>query len=521
MTASFFSPADCARWLEMAAGLEPALAHRAIRPQALVTFQPDPAAFQGWRAVRLGDAEPGLARAWQDGDTVDFDFGTHVVGRLTLRWEPASAGLDAPVRLRVLLGEVPLEIAAPREPFHSNMLPCSWLQEETVTVDDLPARLTLPRRYAFRYVRIQVVGLSPRHRIRLVQLEAIAEAATFDEPPPLPEHVPPLLRQIDATAVRTLRNCLHSVFEDGPKRDRRLWLGDLRLQALANGMTLRRFNLVARCLLLFAGLCREDGIVEACLFHRPQPHRSGNVMADYALLFAPTLLDHATMSGDRTLARELWPVAARQIEAITGALGADGRLPAGHPYGWTFIDWNSSLAREGPLLGLALHCLRAATRLAGLLQDAPRAAAFTARADELQAMARTTWMRDPETFHDPFARQASVALTAWMVLGGVVTGEQARVCLERTLADADALQPAGPYLMHHLVHALFLAGARDDALLLVGRYWGGMIARGADTFWEVFTPDNELASPYENPQLNSYCHAWSCTPSWFLRTFPT
>jgi hypothetical protein len=44
-----------------------------------------------------------------------------------------------------------------------------------------------------------------------------------------------------------------------------------------------------------------------------------------------------------------------------------------------------------------------------------------------------------------------------------------------------------------------------------------MLDLGADTFWEVFDPANHLASPYENPQLNSYCHAWSCTPCWFLR----
>jgi hypothetical protein len=30
---------------------------------------------------------------------------------------------------------------------------------------------------------------------------------------------------------------MQEVFEDGPKRDRRLWLGDLRLQALVNDVT--------------------------------------------------------------------------------------------------------------------------------------------------------------------------------------------------------------------------------------------------------------------------------------------
>ncbi|MBA0900693.1 sugar hydrolase, partial [Escherichia coli] len=41
----------------------------------------------------------------------------------------------------------------------------------------------------------------------------------------------PQLKAIDDVAVRTLKNCMQEVFEDGPKRDRRLWLGDLRLQA--------------------------------------------------------------------------------------------------------------------------------------------------------------------------------------------------------------------------------------------------------------------------------------------------
>jgi hypothetical protein len=36
--------------------------------------------------------------------------------------------------------------------------------------------------------------------------------------------------------------------EDGPKRDRRLWLGDLRLEALANYETYRNFDLVKRSL---------------------------------------------------------------------------------------------------------------------------------------------------------------------------------------------------------------------------------------------------------------------------------
>ena len=44
----------------------------------------------------------------------------------------------------------------------------------------------------------------------------------------------PRWKKVGEVCVRTLRDCMQSFFEDGPKRDRRLWLGDMRLQALVN-----------------------------------------------------------------------------------------------------------------------------------------------------------------------------------------------------------------------------------------------------------------------------------------------
>jgi hypothetical protein len=46
-----------------------------------------------------------------------------------------------------------------------------------------------------------------------------------------------------------------------------------------------------------------------------------------------------------------------------------------------------------------------------------------------------------------------------------------------------------------------------------------MVEAGADTFWEVSDPSNALLSPYDNVLINSYCHAWSCTPTYLVRQF--
>ncbi|GAB7169398.1 hypothetical protein TUA1478L_13940 [Lactiplantibacillus plantarum] len=56
---------------------------------------------------------------------------------------------------------------------------------------------------------------------------------------------------------------MQDVFEDGPKRDRRLWIGDLRLQALANYATFKDTDLVKRCLYLFGAMPTTAGRIPA------------------------------------------------------------------------------------------------------------------------------------------------------------------------------------------------------------------------------------------------------------------
>jgi alpha-L-rhamnosidase len=46
-----------------------------------------------------------------------------------------------------------------------------------------------------------------------------------------------------------------------------------------------------------------------------------------------------------------------------------------------------------------------------------------------------------------------------------------------------------------------------------------MISDGADTFWELYNPDDKKLSPYGSNLINSYCHAWSCTPTYFIRKY--
>ena len=97
--------------------------------------------------------------------------------------------------------------------------------------------------------------------------------------------------------------------------------------------------------------------------------------------------------------------------------------------------------------------------------------------------------------------------------------KHARIATAKTLEENPEMGVATPYAYHHVIEALLHVGEKEKALELMRTYWGGMIELGADTFWEAFDPKDPNASPYGNTQVNSFCHAWSCTPAWLLREY--
>ena len=93
----------------------------------------------------------------------------------------------------------------------------------------------------------------------------------------------------------------------------------------------------------------------------------------------------------------------------------------------------------------------------------------------------------------------------------------AQDCLKTVLADPSAIRPVTPYANHYFAEALYVAGLRREGDRHLLSIWGRMAELGADTFWEVFVPEDHRAGPYNTPLMNSYCHAWSCGASYLLR----
>ena len=276
------------KFLAIAEQLKPELYKKEIKPVSLLTLE-----TKGHPEPVIVDSEPieKLSRKQlKRNESVILDFGNHHVGYVTLDLASAGSHQDAPAYIFLKFAERLDELAADSNQY-DGWLSRSWIQEERIHVDVLPAKLELTRRYAFRYLEIKVIDVSPKYSLVINNVTGTSVSAVEKEEIQPVSAKEPILQEIDKVSIRTLRNCMQLVFEDGPKRDRRMWLGDLRLQARANYKTFHNTDLVKRCLYLFGGLTFNEGKVPACLFLEPELEPDDTYLFDYALLYGSVLLD--------------------------------------------------------------------------------------------------------------------------------------------------------------------------------------------------------------------------------------
>lgn len=462
---------------------------------------------------------PDMDKSFGKGEKIILDFGHNRPAYFQFDCEPEGIQ-DAPVFLKIRFCELERETEENCEDYNG-WISRGWIQEEWIHIDELPCRKTLERRYTFRYAVIYILDTSRKYRVRFrgIRRKTVSAVREQDCIPFRTED--PLLQRIDEVSVRTLGNCMQTVFEDGPKRDRRLWLGDLRLQALVNYHTFKDYSLVRRCLYLFAGLADRQGRIPACVFERPVPHGDDTFLLDYSLFYLFALLEYFQYSKDRRTLDELAPSALRQIDLgmkfvdAEGCVFEEGREKDGKEY-HCFIDWGGSLNKQCAMQGIFICSLKKAETLCRILQREEQAAEYRRKAEWMTEAAARFWDEKEQVFVSGQERQISSASQVWMILAGAVSGNAAAELLART--EKSTIKMVTPYMHHFYIMALILSGRKDRALDHIRDYWGGMIREGADTFWELYNPENPEESPYGGVCVNSFCHAWSCTPAYVLRS---
>lgn len=509
-------------WLDKAEASKPKLVNKIKKPIQFVDIIKDEKAYQGWSVVKLGGIEKLASTSLKEKKSYIIDFGEHLTGHFTFSVAQLNATPDSPLRLKFTFGEVPSELMTPFDPYHGT-INRAWLQDEVVTVMTVPGEAKIERRLAFRYVKVELIS-TPAYDFSISTMHCTTVTSVAAAAEPLLNTSSEIIKQIDSVGLTTLRQCMQTVYEDGPKRDQRLWIGDLYLESIANNYSFKQHDLTKRCLYLLAGLSDENGFLNATVFERPNPHpQAKQFLLEYALLFNVTLKEYLIATNDKETALDLWPVAKKQIEIIDKYLQPDGLMNYDRAKSewWIFFDWKDGLHKEVALQGVSVFALKQTYELAKMLGKVAEVSAYPAMISKM-SKAAYAHLYDKKTglFVGTKDKQVSYASQIWMILSGISTKKDAQKALKVLPLTSNVYFPGTPYLYHYYIQALIDAGMNETAKQSLIEYWGGMIKKGADTFWEAYDPKNDFISPYNFFPMNSYCHAWSCTPVYFIRKYP-
>ena len=388
-----------------------------------------------------------------------------------------------------------------------------------------PEHITVPidRRMAFRYVKIELLGVSGSFQFDFTGMRVRAVSSASGTPMELAAGTPEMIRRINAVGLATLGECMQTVYEDGPKRDLRLWIGDLYLEALANSYSFKNHDLTKRCLYLLASLADSTGWVSATVYERPEwkIQGKGTHCMDYSLLYGVALADYVKYSGDTATGRDLWPVVKRQVEVAREALDPAGIYDNELKPSWLVFDWKSDLNRDASIQGLMTFAVDRSYELARMLGTEKEVSDWPKLTARMKSAARNAYYdRKSGLVLSGPDKQASYLSQVWMVLSGTLSVKEGARALSAIMESPDACRIGSPYAYHYFIEALIQCGLEEQARTALIDYWGGMVHKGADTFWEVYDPEDDFKSPYGFFPINSYCHAWSCTPVYFINKYP-
>ena len=529
VSAQCYTESQQQAWLQKAEASKPVLNKTTHHPVREVKIVADANAFQGFKAVEDGDINDLYSKSFKKKKEVIVDFGKHLVGNVSFKIKDIGPMQDAVLRFKVTFGEIPSDLGLPVEPY-TGSLSRGWMQDFQCDVS-YDGCYTFNRRITARYMKIEAVGTSIYSDFCFDNITFEATTSAGKSKAQLASTTPQIFKDIARVSENTLNDCMQGVFEDGPKRDQRLWMGDLYLEALANTASFKEYNVTKRCLYLLAGLANPDnGLLYSNMVEYPKPHAQQTFFVDYALSYILTLNDYLKATGDTETARDLWPVVKNQINTILAKAIDNNHLYANTGYQYkgmmvsiVFFDWAPvTLDNHAAIQGLLAHSIDCAYNIAKVIGKTDDVKAYPATAKQLRkAGYKAYWDAKKQIVVSGKERQESYTATSWAVLGDLIKGNEAQKAIRNVMQSNTAIKPGTPYANHFLVAAMLHCGMNSEAKKYVEDYWGGMVRLGADTFWEYYVPDNHLFSSYNGyTLLNSYCHAWSCTPIYFIVNYP-
>jgi hypothetical protein len=342
---------------------------------------------------------------------------------------------------------------------------------------------------AFRYATVYFAG---GHRISLHQLSLdfkyypVKYRGSF-------ACSDPLLTKIWYTGAYTAHLCMQQQIWDAPKRDRSLWIGDIQI----SGQTINNVFLTHYLMEKSMTMVR----LEAQGVRRPNalPLTYVNSLPGYSNSWLCALSDYYLHTGDLAYLKSQHQLILSMLRYMRKGFNKQHLFTNKWKARWNFVDWAPYLvaAPDTPQANIATDLytcqgIRRAVRLLDIIGDKANAAKYAAWGRKIMLAARRKLALPTGTYTN--IRQVN----SMAVLSHVATARQRRAIFKRILGPhcASWKQIATPYYNNFVIFALSDLGQYRQALRFIRLYWGGMIRRGATTFWEKYYPSCPKIHPH-------------------------
>ncbi len=325
-----------------------------------------------------------------------------------------------------------------------------------------------------------------------------------------------VLNDIWRVGRETQRNCIFDSFVDCPWREQAQWWGDARVQARVTLFSFGDVSLLQRGIRQMAQ--SQAYSLDGSLHAHPPADIPGHRLPDFMMTWIGSLWDHHLHTGQTALLVECLPVLHRLLEMLEQHELQDGLIGDFDDW-WVFLDWQNLHKKNfsAVLNMMYLQALRWAADICEAAGDAQQAKRCAHRADSLaQAIENHFWDKQAKLWRDGFdpdtgklidsVSQHANALAILLNLKPDTHAALARdVLLKCARAKKSKILGASPFFYAYVLEAMSLAGLREEVVEIIRDKWGGMIDRGAVTFWEMW-----------DVTLESRCHAWSASPVYHL-----
>ena len=179
---------------------------------------------------------------------------------------------------------------------------------------------------------------------------------------------------------KTLHLCMQEYYLDAPKRDRFLWTGDTRLEALISYHTFADTRLFEFCWDELSRVQFSNGAV-------PSSYGEGNsVLWDYVAWYVIAFYDYLMYVGNEKYVLSHKENIYRAVDFLISLTGEDGLISVPeNPLGslW-FVELNEYVGKDPYLNELYKRCLDTAATVAALAEDGSKKDRYSSLAEKLE-----------------------------------------------------------------------------------------------------------------------------------------